>query len=634
MERDAPTPETARLAQLFISFAERAFKPSVLGTRFRSTLAELSPGIGGGSASDALARETATESAALEPSKLPSPPQTPSVLTTTTTFRRITNTIMTEKPTKLKLKLPGAGTPATPAFNLTNKTPGTAATPTPSSGGPKFKLSFGGASKPSTPAEALPPPPPVVVQKTKSGRASKPSAKVANKNGKRHADSDSDEDINEELRRPSNAAAAQQPQKKIKLSLGGLAGAHGSQSAKTPIVLKGKFKGKPPKRPLGEGYDSEASDREADPLIEEEFILRMVPGPDCDYLRDAIEQKKIGLARNQGGADVQMKFLHAEGRRAVVTIRGNHYAATLVDLPCIIEGMKSWDKRGWWKSADICQMLLVFAPIKKEEEAKTIELPKQVDRNTWQYPHGITPPMYNARKRRFRKRISRTAIEAVEDAVEKLLEADARADKIRHEIIEPEVKRHVGRDFGSPGAYGVEEEYSEDEDQDAEGDMDDQGYFNQDQQDQQALEDEMAAELEADLEAELNAEFEASTPASGAVAETPLATYASGTPDATNNNVHDSGADSGGESLFDDDDDDDDEDAEGDDMDEDERARLEQLAGAKEDIAEMERQLAQLQGQMEAQANPILKKRLRDNIEKVKAELQLKKSAIGEGDDE
>jgi transcription initiation factor TFIID subunit 7 len=37
---------------------------------------------------------------------------------------------------------------------------------------------------------------------------------------------------------------------------------------------------------------------------------------------------------------------------------------------------------------------------------------------------------------------------------------------------------------------------------------------------------------------------------------------------------------------------------------------------------------------MEAQANPILKKRLRDNIEKVKAELQLKKSAIGEGDDE
>jgi TATA-binding protein-associated factor Taf7 len=31
-----------------------------------------------------------------------------------------------------------------------------------------------------------------------------------------------------------------------------------------------------------------------------------------------------------------------------------------VDLPCIVEGMKSWDRRGWYKSADICQMLLVL----------------------------------------------------------------------------------------------------------------------------------------------------------------------------------------------------------------------------------------------------------------------------------
>jgi transcription initiation factor TFIID subunit 7 len=35
-----------------------------------------------------------------------------------------------------------------------------------------------------------------------------------------------------------------------------------------------------------------------------------------------------------------------------------------------------------------------------------------------------------------------------------------------------------------------------------------------------------------------------------------------------------------------------------------------------------------------SQVNPILKKRLEDNIRKLKAELQVKKSSIGEGDDE
>jgi transcription initiation factor TFIID subunit 7 len=42
-------------------------------------------------------------------------------------------------------------------------------------------------------------------------------------------------------------------------------------------------------------------------------------------------------------------------------------------------------------------MLWVFAPI-KEEEAKTILLPKIIDLNIFQYPHGFTPPMHYTRK--------------------------------------------------------------------------------------------------------------------------------------------------------------------------------------------------------------------------------------------
>jgi transcription initiation factor TFIID subunit 7 len=73
--------------------------------------------------------------------------------------------------------------------------------------------------------------------------------------------------------------------------------------------------------------------------------------------------------------------------------------------------------------------------------------------------------MHYARKRRFPKRISRTAIEAVEDAMEKLLEADAQAISTRWEMFNPDVGvNDVGRG-----------EYSEYED--AEEEVEDRSYF-------------------------------------------------------------------------------------------------------------------------------------------------------------
>lgn len=477
---------------------------------------------------------------------------------------------------------------------------------------------MGGAFKSATPVENAA----QATQKTKAGRAPKPSAKAtANKASKRTKEESEDDGA------PTGTkTAVERASKKIKLSFGG---------PKTPTVLKAKFKGKPPKRPLGEGYDSEASDREEDPVIEEEWVLRMLPGDDCTYLRQMIEERKIGIPKQQGGADVHFKFLHPDGRRAVIMIRGRHYAATLVDLPCVIEGMKSWDKKGWYKAADICQMLLVFAQIPKESDALTIELPKTIDPNTHQWPHGLTPPMHFARKHRFRKRISRTAIEAVEDAVEKLLEADAKALSTRYEMIEPEAPSRQAS-FSSPGPYGHEngQEYSPDEDADADGELDDtNNYFSQLNGSGVVEEDQLHNELAANLEADLMADFEAemgadaATPSSNAVVETPSQILDSGTPGADTRAEEDSGD----ESL-----EDDDEDADGDedDIDDDERDRLAQLQGAREDIMEMEKQLASLQAQAAVQNNPILGRRIKANIEKVKAELQLKKSAIGEGDED
>lgn len=45
------------------------------------------------------------------------------------------------------------------------------------------------------------------------------------------------------------------------------------------------------------------------------------------------------------------------------------------------------------------------------------------------FPHGVTPPLRHVRKRRFRKRMSRRAIEVVEEQVEELLRKDAEAEE-------------------------------------------------------------------------------------------------------------------------------------------------------------------------------------------------------------
>jgi len=57
-------------------------------------------------------------------------------------------------------------------------------------------------------------------------------------------------------------------------------------STSTKIKIKNQ-------KDVGLGYDSEASDREDDPYIEEQIILRCRPGEDADYLKDCIERKEV-----------------------------------------------------------------------------------------------------------------------------------------------------------------------------------------------------------------------------------------------------------------------------------------------------------------------------------------------------
>lgn len=368
-----------------------------------------------------------------------------------------------------------------------------------------------------------------------------------------------------------------------------------------------KNKGQVPTRPVGVGYDSEASDNENDPAIEEQFILRMLPGEDCEHLQKTINERNFNLS------EFAFKPLTREGRRAVLKVRDHQYAASLVDLPCIIEGMKSWDRRGWYKSADICQMLLVLGRVNSDQEAMEYPLPSDVqhlDDKTLQYPHGLAPPLRWVRKRRFRNRLSARTIEQVEKAVEDLMAQDETSIfPPKFELVD---SASLNRAEGLVQNEGYAEEY--DDEQDADGDME------EDMMDD--FEDALAAEMEAALAA-----GDDEAPGAGPdQADTP-----SMQPFTPGGGQTERGDTSGDESNISDEDDD----GANDDLDEDEIEQQQQLQQQREEVAELEGLIRTETAQWEKVQNHILRNKMGRRITELKKDLELKKVSMGmpSGDD-
>ncbi|XP_071490214.1 transcription initiation factor TFIID subunit 7-like [Diadema antillarum] len=173
------------------------------------------------------------------------------------------------------------------------------------------------------------------------------------------------------------------------------------------------------------------------PDLENHLILR-VPEHAAADLRALI----------QSGAQTLKDYLaiemHSDCRHALVSIEEETFAAKIVDLPCMIESHKTFDKKTFWKTADISKMLVCNvedAPLLPEEEVKQnpVKKPEKVDKK-FILKHGITPPLKNVRKRRFRKTAKKKYIEApdVEEEVKRLLRMDSTAIKIRWEVLAEE----------------------------------------------------------------------------------------------------------------------------------------------------------------------------------------------------
>lgn len=114
-------------------------------------------------------------------------------------------------------------------------------------------------------------------------------------------------------------------------------------------------------------YDRELdSDDDEDLVFEEQFILRLPSGEDCDKLRKIVSSREVS-------DDVWLKFkgvspvfdvprttmnslLGLDSRRGIFHIGNSTYSSKLVDLPCVIESQKTLDNKQMFKVADICQV--------------------------------------------------------------------------------------------------------------------------------------------------------------------------------------------------------------------------------------------------------------------------------------
>ncbi|XP_053129880.1 transcription initiation factor TFIID subunit 7-like isoform X2 [Hemicordylus capensis] len=219
--------------------------------------------------------------------------------------------------------------------------------------------------------------------------------------------------------------------------------------------------------------------------LESQFILRLPPEY-ASTVRRAVQSGSVSLK------DRLTIELHADGRHGIVRVDRAPLAAKLVDLPCITESLKTIDKKTFYKTADICQMLVctvdgelypapeepaVSADPKANKKLTDPKASKKKDKDRekkFVWNHGITLPLKNVRKRRFRKTAKKKYIESpdVEKEVKRLLSTDAEAVSVRWEVIAEdetkEAENHgslTGLDISSPGMSGHKQGHGSEHDE-------------------------------------------------------------------------------------------------------------------------------------------------------------------------
>uniref|UniRef100_A0A8I3NWB9 TATA-box binding protein associated factor 7 like n=2 Tax=Canis lupus familiaris TaxID=9615 RepID=A0A8I3NWB9_CANLF len=194
--------------------------------------------------------------------------------------------------------------------------------------------------------------------------------------------------------------------------------------------------------------------------LENQFILRLP-------LEHASTVRKIVHSRSVAMKDKLKIDLSSDGRHAIVEVEEISLAAKLVDLPCVIGSLKTLDKKTFYKTADVSQMLVCTpgAELQSSPEEpvtstglKAIRKSEKERQKKYIWKHGITPPLKNVRKKRFRKTTKKLIdfkqieeisfpeyIESpdVEKEVKRLLCSDAEAVSARWEVIAEDETKEI-----------------------------------------------------------------------------------------------------------------------------------------------------------------------------------------------
>ncbi|KAL3313419.1 transcription initiation factor TFIID subunit 7 [Cichlidogyrus casuarinus] len=187
--------------------------------------------------------------------------------------------------------------------------------------------------------------------------------------------------------------------------------------------------------------------------LEQQFILRLPPVAAERLSRDI--ESGINFKDN-----LSMEF-KPDMRNSIVRYNGEFFKGKLVDLPCIVESMKTTDKKAFYKTADISQMMVCVqddrpGPIKgtaaylELKSNKSTPTSMNRDNREFQYLHGLTPPLKNVLRRRFRKTRRKRHVDMpkIEREVKALLKNDLEAESVKWEVIwsEPPGSSQTGLD--------------------------------------------------------------------------------------------------------------------------------------------------------------------------------------------
>lgn len=194
--------------------------------------------------------------------------------------------------------------------------------------------------------------------------------------------------------------------------------------------------------------------------MDEQFILRVPPS-----VAERIDRL---LSENPSSEDKLDLSFSEDGKTGSFVIGEEHFPASLLNLPCIVESYKTYDDNVLIKSADIGQMIMV------REEGDPV--PDVVE-----YRHGLTPPMRDARRRRFRREpdLNPELVRRVEKDLQNIMSGGT-AENIDIEVVEQEEggeasARHVNKkvaqpatkpDISEPGTAGEDPDRTESEDSD------------------------------------------------------------------------------------------------------------------------------------------------------------------------